>query len=195
MSSEGDDGHVNETNGIMEDDLQSELWQGTNLGSGWFLLIAQANNKLVRLHGASAGAKLAWVPVADMPNPGREHVAKDVFKPWTLKAPKLQVSVREKRQQWRAPEEAVWSYDGDRLRNRGTGGYLNVRKGGVLRGHGNIGPPWHRAQGDELSSILSLRSVSKAMRHTQSNTILSQAAPIHLNLRIMHLRCPGNSQK
>ena len=42
---------------------------------------------------------------------------------------------------WYAPASACWRIDGDRLRNRGTGGVLNVRSGGNLRGHSNAGVP------------------------------------------------------
>ena len=49
---------------------------------------------------------------------------------------------------WTAAPSAVWRVDGERLYNRGTGGYLNARAGGVLRGHGNTGPPWSVASAE-----------------------------------------------
>ena len=67
---------------------------------------------------------------------------------------------------WCAPASACWRIDADRLRNRGTGGVLNVRSGGNLRGHGNSGPPWRVAEGGpkETSSVIALRAVPRQLR-------------------------------
>ena len=73
---------------------------------------------------------------------------------------------KAKKGPWIAPPGAAWRVDGDRLRNRASGGVLNVRSGGLLRGHGNVGPPWRVAEGmaDELSSVVALRSVPRQLQ-------------------------------
>ena len=54
-----------------------------------------------------------------------------------------------------------WQVVGARLRNRGTGGFLNIRGGSHLRGHGNTGPPWSPANLEgEPSSEVTLRLVA-----------------------------------
>lgn len=64
---------------------------------------------------------------------------------------------------WTAPADVVWSYEADgrghRLRSRATGGFLNVRRGGLLRGHGNRGPPWTLSTEREMSNEVELRLV------------------------------------
>ena len=56
--------------------------------------------------------------------------------------------------------EAHWRWDGVTLRNRASGGFLNVRPGGRLRGHGNKGPPWRVAdRKDDASVQIGLRVV------------------------------------
>ena len=72
---------------------------------------------------------------------------------------------------WVAPAGACWQLNGERLRNRGTGGVLNVRPGGNLRGHGNSGPPWRADDGleGEETSLVSLRAVPRQLREAASS--------------------------
>ena len=60
--------------------------------------------------------------------------------------------------------EAHWRWDGVTLRNRASGGFLNVRPGGRLRGHGNKGPPWRVA----ANSCSPCRSAFASSRPTLS---------------------------
>ena len=53
-------------------EVRAELWSGDELAGHWFALISERNGKLLRLHGASAGTKLAWVPLADTAAPTKQ---------------------------------------------------------------------------------------------------------------------------
>ena len=170
-----------------EEELGDELWRGDDLHGDWFALASVKNGRLLRLHGADSGGA-AWVAKADLPPPsarqlsiaaaaagaaddalsagGANNVGGDV------KAGRHRAAARRsgKRGPWVAPPGAVWRLEGDRLRNRGTGGVLNVRPGGSLRGHGNSGPPWRIAEGleSETSSTVALRAVPRQLRESTS---------------------------
>lgn len=45
-----------------ETETREELWAADALGDGWFALVSELNNKLVRLYGADAGANGVWLP-------------------------------------------------------------------------------------------------------------------------------------
>ena len=160
-----------------EMELAEELWRGEALGGRWFALASVRTGKLVQLHGRDAGTR-AWVAAADGPPP-RPRL-------WALVAAAAQqqagggeravraggggahrAAARKlaRKGGWVASPYACWRLEGDRLRNKGTGGFLNVRQGGWLRGHGNSGPPWRVADVDtEPSSVLAMRAVPRQLR-------------------------------
>jgi hypothetical protein len=137
-----------------DDDPDAELER--RLGSTWFGLRSERLGRLLLLHGkgkegskegsrdgkrarSGAGAT-AFVPFAELESPRARR----------RRAPGAP---------WRAPPGACWRFEQGGLRNRGTNGWLNVRPGGELRGHGNSGPPWRVAHVALPSTALAVRAL------------------------------------
>ena len=112
------------------------------LGAGaWFALRSEEAGKLLLLHGAD-DERRAFVPLAE------------------LSIPKKRLRSAGP---WLAPREACWRLESGGLRNRASGGWLNVRGGGELRGHSNKGPPWRVAYRPTPSTELLLRAVAPTL--------------------------------
>ena len=136
--------------------------------AGWFGLVSALYGRALRLNDAS-GRERAWVPTLEAVGSRGERSRGG------------EVKRRSRRERGRGegrlrdggdggeekvppvgtvfPAGASWQLVSGRLRNRLTGGFLNGRKGGHMRGHGNSGPPWRASLTAEPSNLLELRVV------------------------------------
>jgi hypothetical protein len=133
-----------------------ELWRGDELRNEWFALASSSTGALLQLHDGRDGPQ-AWVARADVDPPMPRHPRRRAGGSPSLPREGI------------VPPAACWRFDGERLRNLGTGGVLNVRRGGALRGHSNGGPPWRTASGNEESSTIALRAVPRQLREAHTS--------------------------
>lgn len=151
-----------------------EMWRGEELAGEWFVLASVKHGRLLQLHSGDDGDN-AWVALADVPPPTARQLTLAAATAGSSADAGADAGGRHRaaarkaggrKGPWTAPPGACWQLKGDRLLNRGTGGVLNVRPGGNLRGHGNRGPPWRTDEGldGDESSILALRAVPRQLR-------------------------------